>query len=1000
MNESLPGSLQRLPLIGRSDELAALGAALERARAGSGSAILVVGEAGTGKSRLMSAAVEDARRRGWEIAYGRAYPVETEIPYAVFSDAFVPFLQKLDAGGRSLLGRGGDEWMSRLFAAFGAAASSPGESTPSESRVQLFWNFARFLTALGARRPLLVALDDLHAADVSSIELFHFLARQVGGSPVAFVATVVGAEGDGKPALRALIQSLASLDLLTTLQLQPLSPEHTDALVRELFGADPSVTREFTALLYGWTRGNPFFLEQTLKGLIESGRLRREGTGWLGWELSELHLPPSVREAVLLRLGVLSRPAREVAELAAVIGNRARWSDLRALVDLPEDAVVEAIEECRRANVLAEVEQGGEVSYDFRHPMLRETLLGEIGLIRRRKIHGRVAETLEARYGDAAIDHAEELAAHFVRAGEFPGADRAVRYFAAAGRRALSRFADREAAAYLGAALARARASGRGEADHALDPFALLVDLARAKQRLGDFADALGLLEQARGVAEARADQAGVALTLRRAGLSLLFSGHVQRALGALAGARDAAERSGQDELLCRVHLAHSACRLAVGDSSGARASLHEALQAAERVGTPGLSARVHRGLLLFHTVTGPPDAARSHGERAIELATSAGDRAGAGSCHWAMAVLEGLNARVAECARHVAAAHQLADAVGSPLLQLAIDEIEIQHAYSRGDWGTGLALGERAIALARALHQRSMLPRLLTWTSLIHVGRDEIARAKSYLDEAWELTGGGESPDDVHSAVTVHIGIAHYHLMLGDYARAVEVGERGLALVDRTGYRAWAVHRLLPTISEAYLHLRDLEGARRVNERLRRDAGALQHRLGLAWADSCDAVVAWLAGEVAEGAVRLRRAAEGLEEIPYVSDAARVRRQLAGRLADLGDREGALRELRHVHDVFLRLGAVRELEKARVQFQELGARPPVRAAGAGPEGLTGREAQIVRLVGARLSNKAIGKELGISARTVGTHLSNIFKKLELSSRGDLADYARTALRD
>ncbi len=144
--------------------------------------------------------------------------------------------------------------------------------------------------------------------------------------------------------------------------------------------------------------------------------------------------------------------------------------------------------------------------------------------------------------------------------------------------------------------------------------------------------------------------------------------------------------------------------------------------------------------------------------------------------------------------------------------------------------------------------------------------------------------------------------------------------------------------------------------------------------------------------------ALLLRTAAERLEAVPYVYDAARVRRQLAGRLADAGDREGAVRELRRVHDVLARLGARRELEKARGQFREVSARPQPRTAAPGSGALTARELEIARMVAARQSNKAIARRLGVSPRTVGTHVSNIFRKLEINSRQELASWVRQSM--
>jgi DNA-binding CsgD family transcriptional regulator len=135
--------------------------------------------------------------------------------------------------------------------------------------------------------------------------------------------------------------------------------------------------------------------------------------------------------------------------------------------------------------------------------------------------------------------------------------------------------------------------------------------------------------------------------------------------------------------------------------------------------------------------------------------------------------------------------------------------------------------------------------------------------------------------------------------------------------------------------------------------------------------------------------------AARALEDIPMIGEAARLRRLKAGRLADVGDRKGALEELTRVHEIFLRLGAEVELEKTRGMFRELDARPPRRAP-AGGGTLSAREIEIAGLVKERMSNKAIARKLGISARTVSTHLSNIYQKLGIGSRGELADLIRS----
>ena len=254
---------------------------------------------------------------------------------------------------------------------------------------------------------------------------------------------------------------------------------------------------------------------------------------------------------------------------------------------------------------------------------------------------------------------------------------------------------------------------------------------------------------------------------------------------------------------------------------------------------------------------------------------------------------------------------------------------------------------------------------------------------------------GGADTPVDVHAVVPAHTGLAGYLVTVGEHRRALETGEAGLAIAYRTGYVAWAIYRLLPFVIEASLYLHDYDRAARHNERLRRQSRAMGHALGLAWADTTDALLAYFTGPAERAAPMLREAAAALEAVPFVFDAARLRRMVARALLAAGDRAGAARELRVAHDVFVRLGAEREIRGTREQLRELGARPPVRTAAAGAGGLSAREVEIARMVARRKSNKEIAAALDISPRTVGTHLSNIFGKLDVGSRGELVDLLR-----
>lgn len=198
-----------------------------------------------------------------------------------------------------------------------------------------------------------------------------------------------------------------------------------------------------------------------------------------------------------------------------------------------------------------------------------------------------------------------------------------------------------------------------------------------------------------------------------------------------------------------------------------------------------------------------------------------------------------------------------------------------------------------------------------------------------------------------------------------------------------------------MPIILEAALWLQEFDVARDVCARFREQSIVMGHKLGLARANAADALRTRLEDRRPESIARMLAAADELDAIPFPFHAARLQRKAAQQMAVDGDLDGAQRELRRAHDVFVRLGAERELRGARSEMRTLGVRLPPRKTTDGAHSLTGRELDIARLVSQRMTNKEIAAHLDISARTVSTHLSNMFGKLDVDSRGALVDVLR-----
>ena len=983
-------------LVGRDEELTRISSLLKESGKGSGATLFVAGEGGVGKTRLLTTAAESAQHAGWQVVFGRAYAVETGIPYALFADAFVPFLKSLEPSQLSILSRGGIGELTYLFPALGSQADRDrvaAGSDASELKARLQWNFTQFLGRLGGRKPVLIVLENLQWADASSLELFHFVARQISSFPVVILASYNETERDSNPVLRTTEQSLLALGVAKHRRLAPLSHDAIAKLVELRFKLEPVSNRQFAALLYGWTRGNAFFVEETLKWLVESGTLHEVNGAWTGWDIESLHLPPTVRDAVGSRIERLSAAARNVANIAAVVGARLTFDQLLALSNLDSNALAEALGELCSQRVLEEVPLTGDTAYDFAHPILQQVTYTAIGSARARLMHGSVAESLEKFYGARAPFHAGELAFHFARSGAL--APKAVKYLSVAGRTALETYANREAAGFLSSALEQADSLDRnGQSKNEI-----IRNLARAKQRLGEYDEALELWRIAREATVAEKDWAGLAGIEYRMGLACFWSGRFDDALDHYSSGLEQSARADDQSNAVRLYLARSICLQEFGRIEAAKDDAESALKAAESAEIASLLSRAHRALLLLHAWTGPADVALDHGNKALFFAKDANEKMLEWTAHWGLGILGGLTGQAPRALEHIRECQRLEEEIRSPLLPLWTAELSLQYSSWLGEWDEGIATGERTIAQARSLNQRTLLPRLLVWTGLIYLWRHDLERARSYFDQAWTLSGAGTATEmrlDVQTVLPAYMGLAAYHLETDNLAEAIRIGEAGLALADKLGYVAWTLQWFLPVIGEAALWTRDFERAERHTSRMRRDGERLSNPIAVAMADTGEGMLFLLRDSNPGAAIPLLRSAIGsLEKIPLPDVASRIRRALAQALTESGNREGALQELRLAHDRFARLGAAGELENVRNEMRKLGSRPPPRTVSEGMAGLTGRELEIARMVAQRKSNKDIGSALDISARTVSTHLSNIFGKVGVASRGELADFIR-----
>lgn len=986
--------------------MARLAQCRQDAAAGFGQLVLLSGDGGVGKSRLLAESLAAARQEGWQVAHGLAYPLETAIPYAAFADALAPLLGALDGGALMRLTRGDRAVLATLAPDLlerGSGNLLAEGVNPAEQRVRLHTAIRHLLSRLSDKGPLLLCLENLQWADSASVELLHFLGRQLSSQKLLIVASWNETERALAEEFRVALRSLRTVGTTVDLRLAPLPPDGVRALLSAQFAVSGDVVDAFGSRLHQATLGNPFFLDQVLRELVARGDLRQQGGVWVGWHTEALTVPPSVREVLADRLARLSAEARRAAEIIATADSGATHDVLRVVAkegdDRADAALFEVIRELRSAEIITERPAGEQVEYAIVHPMMQQALVSAVGLARERALHATLALAMEKLAPEPTTAQTEAIAVHWLRADPREHPATAVRWLVAAGQQALLRVARREAAALLRAALDRADAHPEVIPTTTRD--ALVDDLMRAYRRLGDYPQAIAMCRRAIEQATATEDVLGLAIAERRYALSLTGLGRREEALPHYDAAITHARRAGSDSLVIRTQLAKGDAMQMLGLSDQAKREMADAVASAESLGDISLQARAHRLLLMLHVWTGPAHRAWSYARSAVALAEKSGERNLRWHAHFGAAVLGGLTSQTQALATHLEQATRLAHELASPLLELRCAEIALEYRAGIGQWDRALADGEAAITLARALDQTTLRARILHWVSGVYLQRGDIPTAQRLVQEAWDVSGAGtidlSGPFEVHGVLPAFVARTRYLEAVGERAEALRVGQIALDMAVRTGYVAWAVYRLMPTMIESALALGDTTRVAALRERLERASAHLAHPIGRAWVDLIDGELTRAAGDLPGAIAHLQRSIAQLEAVPYLFDAAKARLRLARVYHQSRAREDAVHEAREALALFEQVGAAPAATDARELLRELGARLPAAreaAAGAFAE-LTARELEIVRLVAQRLSNKEIGVRLGITARTAGTHLANIFDKVGLRDRTGLGDLAR-----
>jgi class 3 adenylate cyclase/tetratricopeptide (TPR) repeat protein len=616
--------------VGRQTELATLQQALERAGAGHGQVAAVVGEAGVGKSRLLYEFVHSHRCQGWlvleaaSVSYGKATPyfpvVELFKRYLHVEEGDEPRTIRAKVTGHLLtLDEALQETIPALLALLEVLpADSPFLTLdPPQRRQRTLAALKRVLLRESQVQPLLLVFEDLHWIDSETQALLDSLVDSV---PTAHMLLLVNYRPDYQ-------HGWGSKTYYTQLRLDPLPPATAEELLQALLGDDPSLA-SLTRLLIARTEGNPFFLEESVRTLLETGVLVGEpGASHLGKPLASLQVPATVQAVLAARIDRLPVEEKHLLQTAAVIGTEVPLPLLQAIADLPEAALHRGLAHLQAAEFLYETHLFPEHAYTFKHALTHEVAYSSLLQERRRVLHARIVEALKRLAPDRLADQVERLAHHALRGEVW---DKALAYGRQAGEKALARSAYREAVGYVEQAL-RALPhlpETRDTVEQAID---LRLALRSALRPFGEFGRILACLREAEPLAAALDDPRRLGrVSCRLATHFYLMGAHdqaiafAQRALTLAAAGGDVILRTLANRYLGQAYQAQGDYRRAIDSYKQTVASL-EGGRRRERFGQIFLPAvATHATLAACHAELGLFAEGRTLGEEGLRIAEAA----------------------------------------------------------------------------------------------------------------------------------------------------------------------------------------------------------------------------------------------------------------------------------------------------------------------------------------------------------------------------------------
>ena len=589
--------------VGRKRELQQLNRALTLARAGQGQLVALVGEPGVGKSRLVWEFTHSTRTSACLVLESSSVSYGKATPYLPIVDMLKSYFRIQDSDEprdirEKVIGRlfALDDSLRSTLPAFLAILDVSSDDVewaaldPAHRRKRTLDAVKRLLLRESQVQPLALVFEDLHWID-SETQLF--LDAMVESLPISRVLLLV----DYRPEYQ---HGWGGKTYYTQLRVDPLTPETADELLRGLLGPDATLI-PLKRLLVEQTEGNPFFIEESVRTLVEThAMIGDRGNYRLARDVATIRVPATVQVVLASRIDRLQPAQKQLLQSAAVVGKDVPFSLLRAIVDDTDDALYQGLAELQAGEFLYEASLFPEAEYTFKHALTHEVAYDSLLKERRRGLHARIVDAIERLHADRLAEHAEKLAHHAMQGESW---DQAVQYLRQAGRKAVARSAYREAARYYEEAL-EALPRLPNTPDRTSTAIDLRLELRVALGGLSEFTQNLANLRDAEELAHLLGDQRRLGWINAYLTNNYVLRGEVASAIGPGRTALAIADELNDIAMKTAAQYSLAMAHIYLGDYERAADMAEENLahltgeRARERFGMTGLAAVLSRNVL------------------------------------------------------------------------------------------------------------------------------------------------------------------------------------------------------------------------------------------------------------------------------------------------------------------------------------------------------------------------------------------------------------------